>query len=123
MASTPGRNRIWIALSGLYLLLLVGVALFYLLDPELSAEDKLLTTVGVAAVPAVAFVAAAAPLLRKSRNRLALRGGAAFAWIAAFFQLMLTFGIALPLSLVLLGVAVGDLRRARRLSRIAQIGT
>jgi hypothetical protein len=72
----------------------VGVALFYLLDPELSAEDKVVTTVGVAAVPAVAFVAAAAPLLRESRNRLTLRGGAAFAWIAAFFQLMLTSGVA-----------------------------
>lgn len=112
-AHTPRPHRIWIVLSALYLLLLVGAALFYLLDAELNGEDKLLTTIGVSAVPAVAFVAAAAPLLRRSRNRLALRVGAAFAWLAASFQLMLTFGVALPLSLVLMGVAVVDLKRAR----------
>jgi len=43
-------------------LLLVGAALFCLLDPDMSNEDEALATVGVAAIPAVAFVAAAAPL-------------------------------------------------------------
>jgi hypothetical protein len=116
------RQRIWIGLSGLYLLLLVAAALFYLLDPDLSTEDKVLTTVGVAAVPAVAFVAAAVPLLRESQSRFALSGGAALAVIAVNFQLMVTFGIALPLSLVLLGVAAADINRAARLRRTARVG-
>ena len=115
------RKRIWTALAVLYLLLFVPVALFYLLDPHLSSEDKILATAGVAAIPAAAFVAAAAPLLLDSENRAALLGGAAVAGIAAYFQLMLTFGFALPLSLVLIGVAVADLRRATRLPRNAPL--
>lgn len=111
------RKRIWLGLGGLYLLLLVAAALFYLLDRDLGTEDKVLTTAGVAAVPALAFVAAAVPLLRESKNGVALSGGAALAVIAANFQLMLTFGGALPLSLVLLGVAAADINRAARLRR------
>lgn len=111
------RVRVWFALSAAYLLLYVGVALFYLLDPDLSGEDKALTTIGVAAFPALAFVASAWPLLRRSRSRVALGLGAAFAWVAAFFQLMLTFGFALPLSLVLMTVALVDIERAARLRR------
>jgi hypothetical protein len=114
------RKRVGIALSGLYLLLLVGAALFYLLDPDMGTEDKVFATTGVAAIPAVAFVGAAAPLLRGSQNRLVLRSGAAFAVIAAGFQLMLTFGVALPLSVVLLGAAVADTNRAARLGRSTQ---
>jgi hypothetical protein len=104
-----------------YLLLLVPVALFYLLDPHLSKEDKILATAGVAVIPAAAFVAAAAPLLLDSENRAGLLGGAVVAGVAAYFQLMLTFGFALPLSLVLIGVAVADLRRVARLPRNAPL--
>jgi hypothetical protein len=114
------RRRVWIGLSGLYLLLLVGAALFYLLDPDMGTEDKVLATIGVAVVPAAALVAAAAPVLRESQSRLVLGGGAAFAVIAAGFQLMLTFGVALPLSIVLLGAAVADTNRAARLRRSTQ---
>ena len=114
MSSAPRRNRIWTALSALYVVLLLGVALFYLLDPDLNTDDKVVATVGVAVVPCLAFGAAVTPLLSNSRNRVVLCSGAAFAWIAAFVQLMLTFGIALPLSCVLLGVGYADLKRAGR---------
>jgi hypothetical protein len=105
-------------MSVLYLLLLVAVALLYLLDSDLATEDKVLAMVGVAGLPAAAFVAAAMPLLRSSQNRVALVAGATLAVIAAFFQLMLTFGFAFPLSIVLLGVAVVDANRAARLSGV-----
>jgi hypothetical protein len=86
----------------------------------MGTEDKVLATIGVAVVPAAALVAAAAPVLRESQSRLVLGGGAAFAVIAAGFQLMLTFGVALPLSIVLLGAAVADTNRAARLRRSTQ---
>ena len=108
------KKRIWLGLGGLYLSLLLAVGLFYLLDQDLSTEDKILLTVGVSGLPAVAFVAAAAPLVRGSRDRVALIGGAALAVTAALFQLMVTFGFALPLSVVLIGVAVADANRAAK---------
>ena len=111
MASSR-RRRVWIALSALYLLVLVAVALLYLLDPSMNGEDKLLATVGIAGIPAAAFVVSAVPLLRGSRNRVLLGGASAFAVLAAFVQLMVTFGVALPLSVVLLGVAAADADRA-----------
>jgi hypothetical protein len=120
MTSTPKRKRIWLGLSGLYLLLLFVASLFYLLDNDLSTDDKVLTSVGVAGIPAVAFAAAAAPLWRASRNRALLRGASLFAAIAASFQLMLTFGFALPLSLPLLGLAAANEHRASRLRRFAR---
>ena len=101
-------------LSGLYLLLLVAAALFYVLDRSLGTDDKVLLAVGVAGLPAVAFVAVAVPLLRDSRNRVILACGAVLAVAAALVQLMLTFGFAFPLSLVLLGVAVAAANRAGR---------
>src|SRR5919197_1206411 len=54
-----------------------------------------------------------------SEDKILATGGVA--GIAAYFQLMLTFGFALPLSLVLIGVAVADLRRATRLPRNAPL--
>jgi uncharacterized membrane protein len=117
MASSR-RRRVWIALSALYLLVLVAVALFYLLDPSMNREDRFLATVGIAGIPAAAFVVSAVPLLRGSRNRALLAGSAAFAVLAAFLQLMLTFGFALPLSLVLLGLAAAAAERAARLGGV-----
>jgi hypothetical protein len=115
---TPRRRRIWLALSGLYLLLLAATVPFYLLDSEMSADDKVLGTVGVAGIPAVAFVVATAPLLRGSTNRGVLLAGAVLAAIAAFFQLMLTFGFSFPLSIVLLVLAGVDANRGLRLSGV-----
>ena len=104
----------------LYLAVLLAIGLWYALDGSLSMEDKILTTVGVAALPAVAFIAAVVPLFRNSENGVLLAGGMVLAVWAAFFQLMLTFGFALPLSLVLLGVAVADANRAGTLIGIAR---
>jgi hypothetical protein len=121
MASTRTRRKqICLAMSVLYLLLLLAVGLWYALDENLVLGDKILTTVGVAALPAAAFVAAVVPLLRESRNGVVLVGAAVLAVVAAFFQLMLTFGFALPLSVVLFGVAVADANRAGRLMGISR---
>src|SRR2546423_12315780 len=84
----------------------------------MSGEDKLLATAGIAGIPAAAFVVSAVPLLRGSRNRVLLGGASAFAVLAAFVQLMVTFGVALPLSVVLLGVAAADADRAARLGGV-----
>jgi hypothetical protein len=111
------RKQVWLALSVVYLLILVAVALWYLLDPNLSTDDKVLTSVGVAAIPAAAFVAATVPLWRNWRNRTVLVAAALFALFAAWFQLMLTFGFALPLSAVLVAVAYLDSKRVPRRGR------
>jgi hypothetical protein len=111
------RKQVWLVLSVVYLLILVATALWYLLDPELSTDDKVLTSVGVAAIPATAFVAATVPLWRNSRNRAALVAAELFALFAAWFQLMLTFGFALPLSAVLIAVAYLDSKRIPRRRR------
>lgn len=102
----------------MYLLILVAVGLLYLLDPSATGEDRLVATVGVAGIPAAAFVVSTVPLLRGSRNRALLGGAAALAVLAAFVQLMLTFGFAFPLSLVLLGVAAADAECAARLGGV-----
>jgi hypothetical protein len=120
MPSTPRRKQVWIVLSAVYLLLLVGAALFCVLDPEPNTDDKVVCVIGVAVIPAVAFVAAVAPLWRASANRAVLNAAAVFASIAAAFQLMLTFGVAFPLSLVLLALAAIDTHRAARLKRLVR---
>jgi hypothetical protein len=118
MTSGPRRKRLWVALSVVYVLVLLGIGLWYVLTPGLAAEDKVIAGLGVSALPAMAFVAVVVPLLRGSENRVALVGGAALATLASFFQLMLTFGFALPLSAVLLGLAVSAFNRAARNSQM-----
>ena len=122
------RRQIRIALSLLYVLLLLGIALVYLLDPELTTDDKLVTAIGISAFPAAAFAAVAVPLLRGSSNRAALIAGAVLALAAASLQLMLTWGVSLPVSAVLIvlafaatnrAAAVGGVRRSRRVVLLA----
>jgi hypothetical protein len=112
------RTRIWIGLSALYVVLLLGIALVYLLDAELTTDEKLVTTIGISALPAVAFALVAVPLLRGSRNRAALIGGAVVALGAASLQLMLTWGVALPVSAVLIVLAFVATNRATAISGV-----
>jgi hypothetical protein len=60
--STPRRWGLWLALSAIYLVLLVLLGLLYGFDREAVTEDKILGVLGVAVLPALAFAAVAVPL-------------------------------------------------------------
>ncbi len=62
------------------------------------------------------------PLLRGSTNGVAYAVGTVLAVAAAFLQGMLTFGLALPLTLVLFALAAVDGNRAAKLLRIGTVG-
>jgi hypothetical protein len=122
MGRVRRRTWVWAALSALYVGVHLALVPVYLLDHESGLEDRVLGAVGVGAFPAVAFVAAAVPLLRDSKNGLAFAVGALLAVAAAFLQGMLTFGFALPLTLVLLALAAVDGNRAAKLLGIGNGG-
>jgi riboflavin transporter FmnP len=112
VAASSTRTRIWIGGGAVYVAVYVAIAWWYVGDPDLPLDEKVAATVGVAVLPAIAFVAGAVPLVRRSRSVVALVIGAAVTAVAAFAQLLLTFGFSLPLSAILLGLAVADASRA-----------
>jgi hypothetical protein len=115
MESTRAQ-RIWIAVTVLYALMLVGAALLYALDPDTSTHDKVGYVLAVVALPALVFALAFAPLWRRSRNRVVLVAAAVVAEAEAFFEGMITWGFAFPICVVLAAVGYADLVRAGKLS-------
>jgi hypothetical protein len=116
MASTPRRRVLWLAVSALYGLLLLGTAILFLVDPGLDSHDRLVGIGAVVGIPAVAFAAGVAPLWRGSRSLVALVGGGAIALVTAVLLAVATFGVGFPLSAILVVVAVADAQRVIALS-------
>jgi hypothetical protein len=118
MAGTRRQRLLWLAVSALYALLLVGTAIIVLLDPGLDTDDKLVETGAIVGIPAVAYAAGVAPLWLGSRSRVALVGGGALALVTAVLLAVATFGVGFPLSVILVVVAVADARHALALSDV-----
>ena len=116
MAPTRRQQLLWLAVSALYALLLVGTAIIVLVDPGLDADDKLVGIGAIVGIPAVAYAAGVAPLWLGSQSRVALAGGGAIALVTAVLLAVATFGVGFPLSAILVVVAVADARSALALS-------
>jgi hypothetical protein len=116
--SRPRRpsRLIWVAVTALYAVLLLAGALLYVSDPGASAHDKLAYLLVLVGVPALAFLGAAVPLWRRTRNRALLVLAAIVAVLTGVFEGIVTFGLAFPISMTLFGVAVADIDRVAILS-------
>jgi hypothetical protein len=119
VGSTRRQRAVWIGISALYALLLLGAAIIFLLDPGLDTHDKLVGIGAVVGIPALAYGVALAPLWRESRSRVALAGGGAIALVTAVLIAIATFGVGFPLSVILVVVAIADAERALALSGVA----
>jgi uncharacterized membrane protein YjgN (DUF898 family) len=109
-------SRKWIAICAIYGVLLVLGAILIAFEDDASAGTKLIELGVFVGGPAIVFAASAAPLWRESRSRPALLAAGILAVAAALVLVVITWGVALPLSACLVALAIADFDRAAVLS-------